>query len=168
MNMPIYIDGTPAITIGHFESVCENYIKNHGVNFILLDHIGLMKNKNGRSRHEELSELSKGIKATLARFNVPGIILCQLSRKVEERKPPVPMLSDLRESGSLEEDADKVLFIYRDEYYNRNSEKKGIAEIIIAKNKNGRTGYCEVYFDKQTMNFKNLETHREEVSSWVK
>jgi replicative DNA helicase len=153
----IFIDGTPAISLGHFEATCENYVRNHGVNFIFFDHIGLMKNTRGRSRHEELSEISKGIKSTLQKLKVPGIILCQLSRKVEERHPPIPMLSDLRESGSLEEDSDKVLFIYREEYYNRDSKKKGIAEIIVAKNKNGKTGYTEVAFDGVTMNFRNLE-----------
>jgi replicative DNA helicase len=156
-EQPIYIDGTPAVTLGHVEATAENYVKNHGVNFLILDHVGLVKNKSGRSRHEELSEISKGLKALLQKLKIPGIIICQLSREVEKRNPPIPILSDLRESGSLEEDADKVLFIYREEYYKRDSEKKGIAEIIIAKNKNGRTGYKEVMFDSGTMNFRNLE-----------
>ena len=168
ISKPIYIDGTPAVTLGHIEATAENYVKNCGVNFLMVDHVGLVKNKQGRSRHEELSEISKGFKALLQKLKIPGIIICQLSRKVEERKPPIPMLSDLRESGSLEEDSDKVIFIYRDEYYNRKSEKKGIAEIIVAKNKNGKTGYCEVMVDLETMNFRNLEKQHEAQESWVK
>lgn len=159
---PIYIDSTPAVTLGHIEATLENYVKNHGVTFLIIDHIGLVKHKQGRSRHEELSEISKGLKSIMQKLKIPGIILCQLSREVEKRKPPIPMLSDLRESGSLEEDSDKVIFVYREEYYNRNSEKKGIAELIVAKNKNGKTGYTEVFVDLPTMNFRNLEkTHGE-------
>jgi replicative DNA helicase len=156
VSKPIWIDGTPAISLGHIEATAENYVKNHGCNFLIIDHVGLVKNVRGRSRHEELSEISKGIKTLLQKLCIPGIILCQLSREVEKRNPPIPMLSDLRDSGSLEEDSDKVLFIYREEYYKRDSNKKGIAEILIAKNKNGRTGYTEVVFDKATMNFRNL------------
>jgi replicative DNA helicase len=167
---PIYIDDTPGATIGHIEAIAENYVKNHGVKIIMIDHVGLIKGSQERSRHEELSNISKGIKTTLKKLNVPGIILCQLSRKVEERHPPIPMLSDLRESGSLEDDADKVIFIYREEYYKRYTKeeiengktKKGIAEIILAKNKNGRTGYNEVAFDLETMNFRDLSNQKTE------
>jgi len=160
INAPIYIDDTSAISIGHIESVAEEFVKNYGVKMIVIDHVGLMKGNTMRSRHEELSQTSKSIKAILKKLNVPGIILCQLSRKVEDRSPPIPVLSDLRESGSFEEDSDKVLFIYREEYYKRESEKKGIAEIVVAKNKNGRTGFNEVVFDKETMNFRNLIRER--------
>lgn len=153
---PIYIDDTPSITIGHMEAIAETYVKNYGVKIIMVDHVGLIKGMRERSRHEELSNISKGIKFLLKKLNVPGIIICQLSREVEKRSPPIPILSDLRESGSLEEDSDKVIFIYREEYYKRETEKKGIAEIIIAKNKNGRTGYQEIQFDKETMNFNDL------------
>ena len=157
VDAPIWIDGTPAVSLGHIEATSENYVKNHGCNFLMIDHIGLVKNTRGRSRHEELSEISKGIKALLAKLHIPGIILCQLSREVEKRNPPIPMLSDLRESGSLEEDTDKVIFIYREEYYKRESQKKNIAELIVAKNKNGKTGHREVFFDMATMNFRTLE-----------
>lgn len=162
VDAPIWIDGTPAVSLGHIEATAENYVKNHGCNFLIIDHVGLVKNTRGRSRHEELSEISKGIKALLAKLRVPGIILCQLSREVEKRNPPIPMLSDLRESGSLEEDTDKVIFIYREEYYKRNSEKKNIAELIVAKNKNGKTGHMEVLFDRTTMNFRTLEKNHAE------
>jgi replicative DNA helicase len=160
----IYIDDTAAIPISQIESKTENYVKNHGIKLVIIDHVGLIKNNiHGRSRHEELSIISKAIKAIGKRFNIPTITLCQLSREVERRKPPIPMLSDLRESGSFEEDADKVLFLYREEYYNRKSDKKGIAEIIVAKNKNGKTGHREVVADLNTMNFRTIEKKRGEV-----
>ena len=153
----IYLDDSPDITIGHIQSVSENYVKRYGVKLIIVDHLGLIQVKGGRSRNEEISQISSGLKRIGLRYEVPIMPLSQLSRAVELRKPPIPILSDLRDSGSLEQDADKVLFIYREEYYNRESKKKGIAEIIIAKNKNGGTGYYDVLFDKETMNFKNLQ-----------
>ena len=155
----IYIDDTAGISINHIEAVTESYVKNHGIKLVIIDHIGLVHNPNhGRSRHEELSEISKRIKACGKRNKVPVIAVCQLSRSVESRKPPIPMLSDLRESGSLEEDTDKVMFLYRDEYYNRQSDKRNIAEIILSKNKNGRTGHKEVRIDLPTMTFSDLST----------
>lgn len=156
----IYIDETAAIPIGQIEAVSEIYSKNHGIKLIIVDHIGLVKTDPGRSRHEEVSSISKRLKALQKRLKTPLIALSQLSRKVDERNPPIPMLSDLRESGSLEEDSDKVIFLYREEYYKRQSEKKNIAQVIVAKYKNGKTGYKEVYFDKEKMNFKNLENNR--------
>ena len=155
-ELPIYLDDSPDITIGHIQSVTENYVKRYGVKLIMVDHLGLIKAKGGRSRNEEVSEISIGLKRIGLRYEVPILALNQLSRAVEMRNPPIPILSDLRDSGSLEQDADKVIFIYREEYYNRKSDKKGIAEIIVAKNKNNSTGHREVVFDKETMNFKNL------------
>jgi replicative DNA helicase len=158
----IYIDDTAGISINQIEAVTEMYVKNHGIKLVIIDHIGLVHNpQRGRSRHEELSEISKRIKACGKRSRVPIIAVCQLSRTVESRKPPIPMLSDLRESGSLEEDTDKVIFLYRDEYYNRQSNKKNIAEIILAKNKNGKTGYKEIRIDLPTMTFSNLSITEE-------
>jgi replicative DNA helicase len=154
---PIFIDETPAISIGQLIGKTENYAKNKNVKLIISDHIGLISNTSrARSRNEELSQISKKIKALGKNLKIPTITLSQLSREVEKRQPPIPRLSDLYESGSLEQDSDKVMFLYRDEYYNRKSEKKNIAEIILAKNKNGKTGFKEVYFDKPTMTFKNL------------
>lgn len=155
-ELPIYLDDSPDITIGHIQSVTENYVKRYGAKLIMVDHLGLIKAKGGRSRNEEVSEISSGLKRIGLRYEVPILALNQLSRAVELRNPPIPILSDLRDSGSLEQDADKVIFIYREEYYNRKSEKKGIAEIIVAKNKNNGTGHREVVFDASTMNFRNL------------
>jgi replicative DNA helicase len=153
----IYIDETPSIPVQQLISKAENFVKSKGIRLIISDHIGLITCfEKGRSRNEELGKISKAIKALGKKNKVPTITLCQLSREVEKRSPPIPRLADLYESGSLEQDSDKVIFLYRDEYYNRHSEKKNIAEIILAKNKNGRTGFKEVYFDKPTMTFKNL------------
>jgi replicative DNA helicase len=160
----IYIDDTAAISINQIEAVSELYVKNHGIKLIIIDHIGLIKPaERGRSRHEELSEISKRIKACGKHNRVPIVAICQLSRSVESRKPPIPMLSDMRDSGSLEEDTDKVMFLYREEYYQRDSKKKGIAEIILAKNKNGKTGYKEVQCDLPTMTIHNLSNKE---TSW--
>lgn len=163
----IYIDDTSAITISQIEQKSENYVKNNDVRMIFIDHIGLIKGIGGRSRHEELSVISKSIKALGKKLNVVIVPLCQLSREVDKRSPPIPMLSDLRESGSLEEDADKVLFLYREEYYNRKSPKKGVCEIIAAKNKNGKTGHKDIFCDLSTFNFYNLSKEEEEpTGSW--
>jgi len=155
-DAPIFIDDTAAISVSQIENKSESYVKNEGVKLIIIDHVGLVKNHTkANNRHEYLSEISKSIKALGKRLNVPTLTLCQLSREVEKRKPPIPILSDLRESGSFEEDADKVILLYREEYYNRKTDKKNICATIIAKNKNGRTGYREVTADMSTMNFKN-------------
>ena len=166
-ELPIYLDDSPDITIGHIQSVTEHYVKSYGVKMVVVDHLGLVKVKSGRSRNEEVSEISAGLKKIGLRYKIPMLVLSQLSREVEKRNPPRPMLSDLRDSGSLEQDADKVIFIYREEYYNPKSEKKGIAEIIVAKNKNGQVGYNEVIFQKEIMKFKNLErAHKDATESW--
>lgn len=162
---PVFIDETPSIPITQLVSKAENLVKSHGIKLVIADHIGLITSPDsGRSRNEELGKISKAIKALGKRVHIPTITLCQLSREVEKRKPCIPRLSDLYESGSLEADSDKVIFLYRDEYYNRESKKKNIAEIILAKNKNGKVGFIEVYFDKPTMTFKNLERDNDPMS----
>ena len=155
INVPIYVDDCCGVTMSHMESVSEKFVRDFGVKVIMIDHVGLIKSTSKGNDHEKLSEISKNIKAMLKSTQTTGIILCQLSREVEKRSPPMPMLSDLRASGSLEEDADKVIFVYREEYYNKKSERKGVADIIVSKNKNGRTGFTEAVFDGETMNFRN-------------
>ncbi len=168
VDSEIYIDDTAAITMPQLESKTDSYVKNHGVKLVIVDHVGLVKaiGTKGRSRHEDLSEISKALKAVGKRHNIPMLLICQLSREVEKRKPPIPILSDLRESGSWEEDADKVVFLYREEYYNRKTDRKGICDVIIAKNKNGRTGHREVLAELNTMNFRNLVKDEQTARGW--
>ena len=113
-----------------------------------------------RQRQQEISEISRSLTALAREMDAPVIALSQLSRMVEQRKPPKPVLSDLRESGSIEQDADVVMFIYRDDYYNEDSEKKGLAEIIVAKQRNGSTGSVELVWLGQYTKFGNKERVR--------
>ncbi len=119
--------------------------------------------KTGDNRVQEISEISRGLKLLGRELNVPVLALSQLSRSVESRSPQIPQLSDLRESGSIEQDADVVLFIYREEYYHPETERQGIADILIQKHRNGETGRIELYFDGPRTQFKNLDKkHRTE------
>jgi replicative DNA helicase len=163
---PLYIDDSPGTTINHISTKTENYVKNHGVELIIIDRLEyIVPAHRGRSGHEEISEISKGLVACGKKYDVPIILIVQLNRRTEQREDKKPEISDLRGSGSLEEDATKILMIYREEYYNRESKKKGIAEIIVTKNQNGRTGYREVGFKKETMTFYNL-TEQMEADVW--
>lgn len=151
----IYIDDSTNINTSHIYTKTEAWIKKHGIKIVFIDHRGYIKPlQRARSTHEEVSEISKGLVGIARKFNIPVVLVSQLSRNVESRRPPVPLLSDLRESGSLEEDARKVIFLYRDDYYNKNSEKKGMVDIIIAKNHNGKTGTVELIFEIENMKFK--------------
>ena len=155
----IYIDDAPGITIQQLHSKCSQ-MSRKGVQVIFIDFLTLVKS-TGRSRHEEVGEVSKTCKNIAKELNIPIVLLSQLSRKVEERNNKRPMMSDIRESGSIEEDADGILFLYRPEYYGVSVDEmgnstEGIAEVIIAKNKDGKTGVKRQYFEKETMTFKNL------------
>ena len=157
-NSRLIIDDTPGITIAELRSKCRRYKQIHGLDLIIIDYLQLMSGgKRSESRQQEISEISRSLKALAREMNAPVIALSQLSRRVEERKPAKPMLSDLRESGSIEQDADVVMFIYRDEYYNEDSEKKGIAEIIVDKQRNGSTGSVELVWLGQYTKFGNKE-----------
>ena len=151
----IFIDDSVGITVPNIYNKVESYQKKHGIKIVFIDHRGFIKPLTmGRSTHEEISEISKGLVGIAKKFKIPVVLVSQLSRAVESRRPPIPMLSDLRESGSLEEDARKVIFLYRDDYYNKNSDRKGMCDIIIAKNHNGKTGTVEVILDLEKMKFK--------------
>ena len=155
---PLIIDDTPGITIAELRSKCRRYKQMHGLDLIIIDYLQLMSGgRRSESRQQEISEISRSLKALAREMDAPVIALSQLSRRVEERKPAKPMLSDLRESGSIEQDADVVMFIYRDEYYNEDSEKKGIAEIIVDKQRNGSTGTIELVWLGQYTKFGNKE-----------
>ena len=153
---PIYIEDTPGISVMDLRSKARRLQSQHGVDLIIIDYLQLMSGRGRENRVQEVSEISRGLKALARELNVPVIALSQLSRAVEGRQSHVPMLSDLRESGSIEQDADIVMFIYRDELYNKESDKKGIAEIHIAKHRNGPVGVVNMRFDPATTRFSDL------------
>ncbi|BCJ87521.1 replicative DNA helicase [Effusibacillus dendaii] len=160
---PIFIDDSPGVTVSDIRSKCRRLKQEHGLGMILIDYLQLIQGR-GRSdnRQQEISEISRTLKMIARELDVPVVALSQLSRSVEQRQDKRPMLSDLRESGSIEQDADIVAFLYRDDYYNPESEKKNIIEIIIAKQRNGPTGKVELVFLKNFNKFVSLE--REAVS----
>lgn len=157
----LIIDDTPGISIGQLRSKCRKYKLEHNLGIIMIDYMQLMSG-NGRSdsRQQEISEISRSLKALARELDVPVVVLSQLNRAVEQRPDHRPMLSDLRESGAIEQDADVVMFIYRDDYYHEDSEKKGIAEVIIAKQRNGPIGTVELQWIPQQTKFGNLAAQR--------
>lgn len=154
----LIIDDTPGISIAELRSKCRKYKMEHNLSVILIDYLQLMTGGGkSESRQQEISEISRSLKAVARELSVPVIAFSQLSRAVEQRPDHRPILSDLRESGAIEQDADVVMFIYRDEYYNHDSDKKGIAEIIIAKQRNGPIGTVELAWLPEYQRFMNLE-----------
>ena len=154
------IDDTSGITISEMRSKCRKYKLEMGLDLVIIDYLQLMSGSNSRrneSRQQEISEISRSLKGLARELNVPVIALSQLSRAVEQRTDKRPMLSDLRESGAIEQDADVVMFIYRDDYYNKDSENKGIAEIIIAKQRNGPIGTVNLVWLPDYTKFANAE-----------
>lgn len=156
----LIIDDTPGISISELRSKCRKFKMEHDLKMIIIDYLQLMSGSGKRSsdsRQQEISDISRSLKALARELSVPVIALSQLSRAVEQRPDHRPMLSDLRESGAIEQDADVVMFIYRDDYYNHESEKKGVAEIIIAKQRNGPIGTVELAWLPNYTQFGNLE-----------
>ncbi|MCL2353023.1 MAG: replicative DNA helicase [Defluviitaleaceae bacterium] len=155
---PLFIDDTPGISVAQMRSKCRKLKLEYGLGMIVIDYIQLMSG-SGRTenRQQEISEISRSLKALAREMEVPVIALSQLSRAVESRGDRKPILSDLRESGAIEQDADLVCFIYRDEYYNPETEKQGIAEIIIAKQRNGATGTVELQYIGNQVRFADKE-----------
>ncbi len=157
-NMPLFIDDTPAMTILDVRSKARRLKAKHGLELLVIDYLQLVRpTKRGRSREEEVSEISRGLKATAKELNIPILTLSQLNRKLEDRPNKRPKLSDLRESGAIEQDADIVTFIYRDEVYRKDSPHKGTAEVIVAKNRNGRAGTARLAYREDYLRFGNLE-----------
>lgn len=154
----LIIDDTPGITIGEMRSKCRKYKLEYGLKMIIIDYLQLMSG-SGRSdsRQQEISDISRSLKALARELEVPVLALSQLSRAVEQRPDHRPMLSDLRESGAIEQDADVVMFIYRDDYYNKDTERKGIAEIIVAKQRNGPIGTVELVWLPEYTKFANMQ-----------
>ncbi|MCI5943422.1 MAG: replicative DNA helicase [Eubacterium sp.] len=158
-NSRLIIDDT-ATTLAEIRSKCRKYKQTHDIEMIIIDYLQLMSgssNRRNESRQQEISEISRALKVLARELNVPIIALSQLSRAVEARQDHKPMLSDLRESGAIEQDADVVMFLYRDEYYNPNTEKKNLAEVIVAKQRNGATGSIELVWLGQYTKFANKE-----------
>ncbi len=155
----LFIDDTPSISVSELRSKCRRLKAENGLGLIIIDYLQLMTATTGKaseSRQQEISEISRSLKAIAREINCPVLALSQLSRAVESRPDKRPMLSDLRESGAIEQDADVVMFIYRDEYYNHDSDKKGIAEVIIGKQRNGPTGTVELGAQLEYTRFTNL------------
>jgi len=161
----IYIDDSPSITVADIRAKCRRLQQERGLGMILIDYLQLIHGRGkGDNRQQEVSEISRTLKQIARELNVPVIALSQLSRGVEQRQDKRPMMSDLRESGSIEQDADIVAFLYRDDYYDKESEKKNIIEIIIAKQRNGPVGTVELAFLKQFNKFVNMDRSYQEVA----
>jgi replicative DNA helicase len=155
---PIYIDDAAIANILQMRAMARRLQADKGLGLIIIDYLQLMDPRNpSASPVQQITEISRSLKGLARELNVPVLALSQLSRAVEQRTPQVPRLADLRESGSLEQDADVVLFIYREEKYRPNTDRKGIADIIIAKHRNGPVGSVELYFDEPRASFHNLE-----------
>ena len=155
----LIIDDTPGISISELRSKCRKYKLEHGLKMIIIDYLQLMSGsgRGNDSRQQEISDISRSLKALARELAVPVLALSQLSRAVEQRPDHRPMLSDLRESGAIEQDADVVMFISRDDYYNKDTEKKGIAEIIVAKQRNGPIGTIELVWLPEYTKFANMQ-----------
>ena len=153
----IYIDDTAGVTVMEMRSKCRRIKMEYGIDMILIDYLQLMSGSSSESRQQEVSEISRSIKALAKEMECPVIALSQLSRAPEQRADHRPMLSDLRESGSIEQDADIVMFLYRDEYYNKETEDKNVAECILAKQRNGPVGTVKMAFIGALSKFGNLD-----------
>ncbi|MBQ6875648.1 MAG: replicative DNA helicase [Lachnospiraceae bacterium] len=158
-NSKLMIDDTPGISISELRSKCRKFKLEQGLDLVIIDYLQLMtgSKKNQDNRQQEVAEISRSLKALAREMNCPVIALSQLSRAVESRTDKRPMLSDLRESGSIEQDADLVMFIYRDEYYNKDTTDKGITEIIIAKQRNGPVGTVNLVWLAEYLKFTSAE-----------
>ena len=155
---PIFIDDSGAVNIMEIRSKARRLKIEHNVGLIVIDYLQLMEGRSthGDNRVQEISEISRSLKAVARELNIPVLALSQLSRGVESANPPIPRLSHLRESGSIEQDADVVIFIYREDYYKKDSSRPNIADILISKHRNGPIGQLELYFELGTASFKNL------------
>ena len=162
---PIYIDDTAGITITEIRAKARKLKLEKNIGMVIIDYLQLIQgsgNRKNGSREQEISEISRSLKILAKELNIPVIALSQLSRAAEQRTDHRPMLSDLRESGSIEQDADIVMFLYRDDYYNEESENKNIAEVILAKNRSGSIGTAELLWMSSYTKFANIERYREE------
>ena len=156
-NVKIFVDDTPSPTVLQMRAMARRLQAEHGLGLLVVDYLQLIQpNRNYDSAVQQITEISRNLKALARELNIPVLAISQLSRASEQRTDQRPKLSDLRDSGSIEQDADVVLMIYREDKVKRDSEKKNIAEILIAKHRNGPTGFVELYFDEDQVSFKNL------------
>jgi replicative DNA helicase len=166
-NTSIFIDDTPAASVVEIRTKARRLYAEHGLDIILIDYMQLMTGQSGMGRNDnrqqEISYISRSLKALARELNVPVVALSQLSRAVESRSDKRPMLSDLRESGSIEQDADVVLFIYREDYYLEDTDRQNIADVLVAKHRHGATGTVSLYFRKELTQFRDLEIQRTEL-----
>lgn len=161
---PIFMDDTPGMTVLEMRTKARRLAHDRPLGLIVIDYLQLMS-ASGRSdgnRVQEVSEISRGLKLIARELNVPVVALSQLSRTVENRSPQIPQLADLRESGSIEQDADIVMFIYREDYYNPETERQHITDLIIAKHRNGPVGKVELYFHPERLKFMSLDKRRQD------
>jgi replicative DNA helicase len=167
-NTQIYIDDTPAISALEMRTKARRLHAEHGLDLIIVDYLQLMRGDlRSDNRVQEISFISRSLKGLARELNIPLVALSQLSRAVEARHDKRPMLSDLRESGSIEQDADVVVFVYRDEIYNPDTEFPSIAELRVGKHRSGPTGIFSVYFKKELAQFVDLEVRRERVDDYL-
>ncbi len=161
-EVPIFIDDTPGLTVFDIRAKLRRLQAEHGLGLVVIDYLQLIRGRGGESRQQEISEISRSLKLLARELDVPVIALSQLSRAVEQRQDKRPMLSDLRESGSIEQDADIVAFLYRDDYYDEESERKNIMEVIIGKHRNGPVGKVELLFLTNYNKFLSLDLKHDE------
>jgi len=164
-SAPIYIDDPPGLTVTEIRSKARRLKAEHELSLVVIDYLQLMQGSaagRNESRQQEISEISRSLKSLARELGVPVVALSQLSRGVEARQNKRPMLSDLRESGSLEQDADIVAFLYREDYYNHDSEKPNITEVIVAKHRNGPVATVELYFQKEFTRFRDYSSKMSE------
>ena len=162
---PIYIDDTATSNIMEMRTMARRLQAEHGLGLVVVDYLQLMEGRGNRasdSRVNEISEISRGLKALARELNVPVVAISQLSRAVESRSPQIPKLSDLRESGSIEQDADVVMFLYREDRENPETEDKNVIEVIVAKHRNGPVGKVSTYFNEEYTSFQSLERYKDE------
>jgi replicative DNA helicase len=152
-----YIDDSPVVTVTDIRAKCRRLKRKKGLSLVVIDYLQLMESSNRENRQQEISEITRNLKNLARELEVPVIAVSQLNRSLETREDKRPRLSDLRESGSIEQDADVVMFIYRHEYYHpEDQDRKGIAEVIVAKHRAGSTGPVEVTFQPEFTRFANL------------
>ena len=161
---PLWIDDSSGVNVLEMRTKARRLQAEHGLGLVVVDYIQLIQGNGSSNRVEEVSDISRSLKGLARELNVPVIALSQLSRAVENRPSRIPQLADLRESGSIEQDADVVMFIYREDYYDQETEKKNMADVLVRKHRNGPTGQVELYFKPEQMRFSSVEKKRETLS----